>query len=111
MNMKTAMPLFAVGLIAAVFTAANVRATPTLPSPHWNDAPQIFQSADSTDSAHRQTALGNAARSKAAGPTHVTTSAQTDPNLVACNKVGKASYPKCGIAVPCCTTKVYACCN
>jgi len=111
MNMKTLKPLFAIGLIVAAFSAANIYAASTLTSPHWNNPPQAVQSVVSVDFAHGQTALGNAARSKAAGPAHVATSATADPNLIACKKVGKASCPKCGIVVPCCTTKVYACCN
>jgi hypothetical protein len=104
--MKTIKSLFAVSLIVAAFGAANVFAV----TPHWIDASQSIQGVDSVDYSHAQTALGNAAKSKAAGSAVTTVSAATDVNLIACKKAGKASCPKCGTIVPCCM-KVTACCN
>jgi hypothetical protein len=104
--MKTIKSLFAASLIVAAFSAATVFAV----TPHWIDAPQTVQGSDSVDYAHAQTALGNAGMSKSARPAAVATSAQADPNLIACKKMGKATCPKCGAIVPCCKT-VTACCN
>ncbi len=111
MIMKTMKSLFAASLIAAALGAASVYADSTLVSPHWMDAPQIVAASDSVDYAHAQTALGNAAMSKAAGPGVVSASGITGPNLIACKRVGKASCPVCGAAVPCCAKTPTPCCK
>jgi ABC-type nitrate/sulfonate/bicarbonate transport system substrate-binding protein len=109
--MKTMNSLFAVSLIAAALGAASVHADSTLVSPHWKDAPQIAPATGSVDYAHAQTALGNAAKSKAAGPVVVPASGITDPNLIARKQVGRASCPVCGAKAPCCARSASPCCK
>jgi len=106
--MKTLKSLFAVGLITAALAGTSALAV----SPRWADSATVTPGVSATDYAHSQTALGNAAKSKASGPEVTSISAKSDPNLVACHKVGKAVCPICGTAVPCSTSKTkMACCN
>ena len=111
MIMKTMKSLFAASLIAAALGAASVFADSTIVSPHWKDAQQIGPATDSVDYAHAQTALGNAAKSRAAGPAVVPASGITDPNLIACKRVGKASCPSCRAKAPCCAKTPSPCCK
>ena len=75
------------------------------------DAQQISPAGESVDYAHGQTALGNAAKSKTAGLAVVPASGKTDPNLIACKRVGKASCPVCGAKTPCCAKTPTPCCK
>jgi len=109
--MKTLKSLFVITLTVAALDVASVYATDALVSPHWKDAPQTVQGTDTADYAHSETALGNAAQSKANRVSAAAAGTKATPNRLVCKQIGKASCTVCGMDVARCTQAGMSCCK
>jgi len=107
--MKMIKTVLAMAAAAAFLGVMTIPAAEPLLSPRASGTrhPVVASGVKDADYAHSAAALGNAAKSKAAGPTVIAATGKTDPNLLACARLGKAT---CSMN-PCDGTMVAACCK
>ena len=105
-NMKTTKSILAVSAVAALFASSVFAAEPLL-TPRLAGAHKVIaKSVTDRDYVHNATTTGNAAKAKNAGPTVVAVEVK-DPNLLGCERVGKATCSK----NPCDGKMVAICCK
>jgi hypothetical protein len=103
--MKTMKSLLTVTAITAVL-ASNSLFAELLPRAAAIKHPSVSSAVQDADFVHGATTIGNAAASKAAGPT-VIAAGEKSPNLLGCARIGKAT---CN-ANPCDGKMLAACCK
>lgn len=107
--MKTIKTVLGATSAALMMIGMSVYAVEALSSPRSLDVKirTVSTGSKDTDYVQQETTLGNAAKSKAAGPRVIAVTGKNDPDLLACARLGKATCAK----NPCDMTMNAACCK